>query len=66
MSRQLTELLMSEADDHMEVREIQQLLAIEREHRVFNLCQDLEDDGREIDWDYFGTEEYETVSADEI
>ena len=47
-------MLVSEADDRMEV---QQLLAIERERRVFNLCQELEDRGRDIDWDYFGVED---------
>lgn len=54
MSRNLTEFMMSEADDRMEV---QQLLAIERERRVHNLCQELEDRGRTIDWDYFGVED---------
>lgn len=57
MSRHLTELLMSEADDHMEVQNAQQTLVIERERRVFDLCQELEDRGRDIDWDYFGVED---------
>lgn len=57
MSRHLTELLMSEADDHMEVQNAQQTLVIERERRVFDLCQELEDRGRDIDWDYFGAED---------
>jgi hypothetical protein len=60
MTRELTEAMISEADDRMEVELLhisEQLLEIDRNLRLYNLCKELEDRGRDIDWDYFGVED---------
>ncbi len=60
MSRHLTELMVAEADDRMEIdieHESRMLRSVDRMVRNYNLCQELESRGRTIDWDYFGVED---------